>query len=258
MRFASGCARCSAASARSREVEAELTGLHAEAVEQFLARHPEVDRRPRRVSRPHDPASPGRAPHLADRRRRAAGAPAPASTSSPISARPMSPPAARARHWRRFITPRSPRRCQSRSRSSISAASPTSPGSARGDGSGRIGGAADILAFDTGPGNALIDDWVRTPYRRGGRSRRCARRRWTRLGGACRALSAAALFRPQAAQIARPRRFPRCHARGSFARRRRRDPDRDDGGRGRGGAAGISRRRPASGWSAAAAGTTRR
>ncbi len=58
------------------EVEEELTRLHAEAVEHFLVEHPENRRRPRRLSRPHDPASPGRTAHLADRRRRAAGAPA--------------------------------------------------------------------------------------------------------------------------------------------------------------------------------------
>ncbi len=39
-----------------------------------------------------------------------------------------------------------------RSPSSISAASPTSPGSAR---DGRL------IAFDTGPGNAMIDDWMK-------------------------------------------------------------------------------------------------
>ena len=43
-----------------------------------------------------------------------------------------------------------------RSPFSISAASPTSPGSAR-DG--------ELLAFDTGPGNAMIDDWMQTPLR---------------------------------------------------------------------------------------------
>ncbi len=121
-----------------------------------------------------------------------------------------------------------------------------------------IGGAEDILAFDTGPGNALIDDWVRRHTGAAGRYRWRARRRRTRFRGACRPLSGAAFLRPQAAEIARPRRFSRCHARGSFAGRRRRHPDRDDGRRGRGGAAGISRRRRASGWSAAAGDTTRR
>ena len=239
------------------EVEAELTGLHAEAVEQFLARHPGTTADIVGLARPHDPASPGRAPHLADRRRRSAGAAAPASTSSPIFARPMSPPAARARRWRRCF------------HAALAAALPKPlavlnlGGVAnvtwigRGIGSGRIGGAADILAFDTGPGNALIDDWVRRHTGASGRYRRRARRRRTRLGSACRALSRSAFLHAQAAKIARPRRFPRCHARGSFVGRRRRHAYRDDGRRGRGAVAGISRPRPASGWSAAAGDTTR-
>ena len=80
-----------------REVEAELTGLHAEAVEQFL--------RAIRVRQPTSSDCTGTQSCIA----RSSGAPGswgPAlnwragsgSTSSLISARPMSPPAARARH----------------------------------------------------------------------------------------------------------------------------------------------------------------
>ena len=43
------------------EVEAELTWLHAEAVEHFLAGHPKNTVGSRRLPRPHDPASSGRA-----------------------------------------------------------------------------------------------------------------------------------------------------------------------------------------------------
>ncbi len=56
-------------------VEDELTRLHARGVEQFLAHHPGTANRCHRVPRPHDPASPGRAPQLAVGRRRAVGAP---------------------------------------------------------------------------------------------------------------------------------------------------------------------------------------
>ena len=73
--------------------------------------------------------------------------------SSPISAPPMLPRAARARRWRRCSTPRWPRTLPK----PIAVLN--------------IGGVAnvtldrrgpdEILAFDTGPGNALIDDWVR-------------------------------------------------------------------------------------------------
>ncbi len=46
-----------------------------------------------------------------------------------------------------------------------------------------IGEGGRILAFDTGPGNAPIDDWVISPYWRAGRFRRPARRRRARLRG---------------------------------------------------------------------------
>ena len=136
-------------------VEAELTRLHAEAVEHFLARHPADRDRSRRLSRPHDPALPGRAPHLAIGRRRRLGAPA------------------RDRRRRRFPLGRRRRRRRGRA---VGAALPC--GARRGiakaarrpqsrrrrqcdlDRRGRIA-EPQILAFDTGPGNALIDDWVR-------------------------------------------------------------------------------------------------
>ncbi len=77
-------------------------------------------------------------------------------------------------------------------------------------GSGETGGPADILAFDTGPGNALIDDWVRrhtgaaadidgTLARAGRASEEHVARFLERP-----------YLRPQAAEIARSRRFRRC------------------------------------------------
>ncbi len=70
-----------------------------------------------------------------------------------ISAPPMSPPAGRARRWCRCFIRRwraiSPGRI--RSPCSMSAASPTSP----------LSTAATPIACDTGPGNALIDDFMR-------------------------------------------------------------------------------------------------
>ena len=119
--------------------------------------------------------------------------------------------------------------------------------------------ADDILAFDTGPGNALIDDWVRRHTGQAADFDGALARAGRVSADACRALSGSI-------RISRARRRNRSTAtisampcrEGLAARRRRRDPDRDDRRRGRGGARGISRRRRANGWSAAAAGTTRR
>ena len=124
---------------------------------------------------------------------------------------------------------------------------------------GSAPGADDILAFDTGPGNALIDDWALRhtgqPVDRDGALARAGTGR-RRRG---RAISRPPYFCRAAAQIARPRRFRRARpGQGSVAGRRRRDADRDDGRRGRRARRDISRRRRSAGWSPAAAATTPR
>ncbi len=72
-----------------------------------------------------------------------------------------------------------------------------------------IGEGGRILAFDTGPGNAPIDDWVNhhTGAAADFDGRLAAGR--ARLQRPCRAVSGAAVFRPPAAEILGPRRFPR-------------------------------------------------
>ena len=91
-----------------------------------------------------------------------------------------------------------------------------------------IGEAGAVLAFDTGPGNALIDDWVR---RHTGAS--------ADFDGALASVGRASephvgrflessVFCAAAAQIARSRRFPGVHAGRTIGRRRCSDPDRDD------------------------------
>ncbi len=107
--------------------------------------------------------------------------------------------------WRRSTTPRSPPSWPSRSRCSTSAGSAMSPGSApRPD---------DILAFDTGPGNALIDDWVRRHTGEAADIDGALALRRAGFGSACRAFSRSPLFRAPAAEIARPRRISRRRSR---------------------------------------------
>jgi anhydro-N-acetylmuramic acid kinase len=138
------------------EVEADLTGLHAEAVEQFLARHPgttadivglhghTILHRPaeRRTWQLGDGAWLARRLRIdvvADFR------------SADVAAGGEGAPLAPLFH------------------AALAAALPKplavlnlgGVANVTWIGSGGIGGTADILAFDTGPGNALIDGWVR-------------------------------------------------------------------------------------------------
>jgi anhydro-N-acetylmuramic acid kinase len=138
------------------EIEAELTGLHAEAVEQFLARHPgttadiaglhghtilhrPAERRTCQLGNGAWLARRLRIDVVADFR------------SADVAAGGEGAPLAPLFH------------------AALAAALPKplavlnlgGVANVTWIGSGGIGGAADILAFDTGPGNALIDDWAR-------------------------------------------------------------------------------------------------
>ena len=110
-----------------------------------------------------------------------------------------------------------------------------------------IGADGSLLAFDTGPGNAPIDDW-------------CARRaglRFDRDGAlaalgqgrprARRALQRASLLRGEAAQVARSRRLQRFMGGRAERCRRRGDADARHGARHRARGASLSRRRRAMG-----------
>ena len=109
--------------------------------------------RHRRLPRPDRAAPAGAAADGADRRRCGAGEGDPHPGRCMISAPPTSPPAGRARPSCRSIIARWRNRWSARGRSSwsISAASPTSPISTAND---------TLIACDTGPGNALLDDFM--------------------------------------------------------------------------------------------------
>ena len=113
---------------------------------------------------------------------------------------------------------------------SMSAASPMSPSSTA---------SAISIAFDTGPGNALIDDFLRLRTGADARRRAAASRRAGTVDEAAveRVLDASVL-RAAAAEIARPQRLPPLGRRRSAARRqehrgRRRDAHGDHRGGGR-------------------------
>ena len=106
---------------------------------------------PDRLPRPDHPAPAGSAADLADRRRRPNWRGGPACRWRTISARPTWRRAARARRWRRCIT----RRWRATWPKPLAVLN--------------IGGVANVtwigadgalVAFDTGPGNGPLDDWI--------------------------------------------------------------------------------------------------
>ena len=122
-----------------------------------------------------------------------------------------------------------------------------------------LGAKGEIIAFDTGPANALIDDFL--ILRRGlafDEGRRAGRKRARRLRGA-RHFDERSLFRSSGAQIARPQSFQRRRGLRQKPERRgwRGDARRLHGRIDRGRAEACRRRRRRAGWSAAADGETR-
>ena len=234
-------------------VERELTERHADAVRQLLAeagRKPSRDRG-RRLSRPDHPPRAGAAADRADRRRRAAGEADRHRRGERLPQRRRERRAGRARRWRRSTT------CALADR----LAKPVAVLNLGGVGNVTwIGDDGTLIAFDTGPGNALLDDWALrhtgTPLDVDGALAKSGRPIRGRAGQA----EVRSLFRAAGAEIPRPpalqgagRRRARRLERRPMAPRRW-WPSRS--GRRRKRCARFPGRR-ASGWCAAAAATTR-
>ena len=111
------------------------------------------------------------------------------------------------------------------------------------------------LAFDTGPGNALIDDWMRRAHRASASTRtaRCARARHGRTTTLLAWLLAHPYLPQRAAEIARPQLPSRARLVGQpLDGGRRRDADAFTAARRRRGPSSLRRRRRRAGSSAAA------
>ena len=89
-----------------------------------------------------------------------------------------------------------------------------------------VGADGELIAFDTGPGNALLDDWTLAAHRQALRRGRAACGERQRLGRDPRDAARPSVFRAAAAEIARPRRVfawrrlarpVRCRRRGDAA-----------------------------------------
>ena len=158
------------------------------------------DRR-RRLSWPDRPAPAEGAADRPDRRRRRALPIGSACRSCMICAPPTLPRAGRARPS-----------CRSSTALLVEASALAGPVAVL-----NLGGVGNVtfvergqapIAFDTGPGNALIDDLMRRADRRGDRSRRPGGAvRSCQRGSAREPAHEPSLFPPSSAQIARPQRF---------------------------------------------------
>ena len=197
----SGAGRASRGSRRSRRW---CAAAHAAAVAAVRRA------RSRRLSRADAGArAAGRGTHQVGRGR-LAGAGGRACRWSGTSARRTSPAAARGRRWCRSSTSParggSGRRRRWRSSTSGGSANVTwvDPRAAAPEAEGAL------VAFDTGPGNALIDDFLRAAGAAGLRCGRSGRGGGAGATTACSAgLADASLHREGAAEVARPAGFPR-------------------------------------------------